>query len=137
MGDALGAGLLEPLSILVADDNVDAAESLGILLQLEGHTVHLAGDGLQALAVAERVRPDVAVLDVGMPGLDGLQLTRQLREKPWGSGMLIVALTGWGHAADHERAVVAGFDRHFTKPLDPAVLLRCLAEWKARRRSAS
>lgn len=120
----------QALHVLIADDNADAAESLSMLLQLEGYVVHVAGDGLAALALAEELRPQVAVLDVGMPGLNGHELARRLRQEPWGRGMFILAVTGWGQEEDQRRAIAAGFDRHFTKPMDPVVLLDCLAAWQ-------
>jgi CheY-like chemotaxis protein len=119
-----------PLQVLIADDNADAAESLGMLLQLEGHVVHIASDGLAALALAEQLRPQVAVLDVGMPGLNGHELAQRLRQEPWGQGMFILAVTGWGQQEDQRLALAAGFDRHFTKPMDPVALLDCLAAWQ-------
>ena len=103
--------------VLVADDNRDGAASLGLLLTLAGHEAHFAHDGLEALEVAERVRPDVALLDLGMPRLDGLEAARRIREQPWGSGILLVALTGWGQEDDRRRTKDAGFDHHMVKPV--------------------
>jgi CheY-like chemotaxis protein len=120
-----------PFPLLIADDNVDAAESLALLLSLEGYDVHVAVDGVRALALAVSVRPRVAVLDIGMPGMDGHELARQLRRQPWATGMLIVALTGWGQPEDRRRALDAGFDRHFTKPVDPMELMDCIATWRS------
>ena len=107
-----------PRKVLIADDNVDAAESLATLLELDGHEVRIAHDGLQALAVAEAFRPDVALLDIGMPALDGHGVARRLRQEPWGTAIHLVALSGRGQEDDKRRALEAGFDRHVTKPLD-------------------
>jgi signal transduction histidine kinase len=108
--------------ILIADDNQDAAEALGMLLKMANHDVHVAGDGAAALAVAERVRPDVAVLDIGMPGLTGYEVAERIRAEDWGRGMLLIAVTGWGQKSDKEKAQTAGFDHHLTKPMDPTEL---------------
>ena len=118
------------LSILIADDNEDAAESLAMLLGLDHHEVHVANDGPSALALAAQVRPQVALLDIGMPGLDGHEVARRLRREPWGASMLIVALTGWGQQEDQLRSQAAGFDHHYTKPVDPQALIDCLAAWQ-------
>ncbi len=118
------------LSILIADDNQDAADSLAMLLGLEHHEVHVASDGPSALALAAQVRPQVALLDIGMPGLDGHEVARRLRMEPWGAAMLIVALTGWGQQEDQRRSQAAGFDHHYTKPVDPQVLIDHLAQWQ-------
>jgi signal transduction histidine kinase len=108
--------------ILIADDNQDAAEALGMLLQISNHDVHVAGDGAAALELAERVRPDVAVLDIGMPGLTGYEVAEQIRAKAWGRAMILIAVTGWGQKSDKEKAQRAGFDHHLTKPMDPTEL---------------
>jgi signal transduction histidine kinase len=107
--------------ILVADDNVDAGESLAMLLQLDGHEVELATNGTDALQLFERMRPEVAILDIGMPGLNGYEVAQRIR----GGGnrdVLLIAVTGWGQDADKARAIQAGFDHHFTKPVEPAAL---------------
>jgi CheY-like chemotaxis protein len=122
------------LSVLIADDNSDAAHSLGLLLGLDGHSVHLAHDGLQALDLAAQMAPQVAVLDIGMPGLDGHEVARRLRQQTHGKNMLIVAVTGWGQLEDQQRALAAGFDRHFTKPVNPSELLACMAQWREQAR---
>ncbi len=111
-----------PRKVLIADDNADAAESLAMLLELDGHEVRVARDGLQALAVAEAFRPDVILLDIGMPALDGHGVARRLRGERWGAAIYLVALSGRGHEEDKRRALEAGFDRHVTKPLDLALL---------------
>jgi signal transduction histidine kinase len=113
--------------ILVADDNADALESLAALLTLNGHEVYRAQDGQIALQAAERYLPDVALLDIGMPRLDGYEVARRIRSYPWGQGMLLVALTGWGQEADRVRSQAAGFDSHLTKPVDHDRLGQLLA----------
>jgi CheY-like chemotaxis protein len=121
---------LNSLAILIADDNADAAESLGLLLNLEGYEAHVAADGVAALELAARTRARIAVLDIGMPGMDGHEVARRLRQQEGGADMLILAVTGWGQVEDRRRALAAGFDRHFTKPVDPAELIACIAAWR-------
>jgi CheY-like chemotaxis protein/two-component sensor histidine kinase len=108
--------------ILVADDNRDAASSLATLLALDGHDVRVANDGAQALAAAEAFLPQIALLDIGMPKRNGYEVARAIRTAPWGASMVLVAVTGWGQSEDKRRAMDAGFDHHFTKPLDLDVL---------------
>lgn len=113
--------------VLLADDNADAMASLGLLLELEGHEVHAVKDGQEALAAAQRLRPDVTVLDIGMPGLNGYEVAAAIRSEAWGGSMLLIALTGWGKTEDHARAKAAGFDHHCTKPVDPELLFRLIS----------
>ncbi len=120
--------------ILMADDNEDARESLALLMTLEGHDVHVAADGTAAYATAERIRPDVAVLDIGMPGLNGYEVAAAIRAAPWGRGMLLIALTGWGKDEDRARSASAGFDHHLTKPADVAHLFALVAHGATLRR---
>ena len=108
-----------PRRVLVADDNLDAAESLQMWLQMSGHDVEIAQDGPAALAVAESFRPEVVLLDLGMPGMTGLEVARRIRAAEWGRGMILMALTGWGQEEDRQRTAEAGFDHHLTKPIDP------------------
>jgi CheY-like chemotaxis protein len=105
--------------VLIADDNQDAAESLSMLLRLSGHDVLVAHTGVDALNVVREERPDVAVLDIGMPDLSGYEVARRVRLEPWGQKIILIALTGWGQENDKRRAQAAGFDHHFTKPVDP------------------
>jgi CheY-like chemotaxis protein len=105
--------------VLIADDNVDAAESLQLWLQMAGHDVHVAHDGLSAVATAESVRPEVVLLDLGMPGMSGFDVARIIRKKPWGREMVLIALTGWGQEEDRRQTTAAGFDHHLTKPVPP------------------
>jgi len=108
--------------ILVADDNRDGAETMSMLLKLSGHEVYLAHSGSEALEVAKRERPDVAVLDIGMPDLNGYQVAERIRHEAWGERMKLIAVTGWGQAEDKRRALGAGFNHHLTKPVDPTEL---------------
>lgn len=116
------------LRILIADDNKDSAESLAILLQLDGHETHTVGDGQEAVEAAERLRPDVIVLDIGMPRMNGLDACRKIREQSGTGTILIVALSGWGQAEDRKQSKDAGFDAHFVKPVDHAAFLKLLDE---------
>jgi CheY-like chemotaxis protein len=115
-----------PRRILLVDDNADAAESLGKLLELTGHEVRIAHDGPAALEAARTFRPEVALLDIGLPGMDGYEVARRLREQPATQRTLLVALTGWGQAEDRRRSREAGFDHHLTKPADPEALQELL-----------
>ena len=108
--------------VLVVDDNTDSAESLSLLLELMGHTVRTAHDGEQALAEAEAFRPELVLMDIGMPRMDGYEAARRLRELAWGTEVVLVALTGWGQDEDKRRSEEAGFDHHLIKPVDPAAL---------------
>ncbi len=119
------------MSILVADDNADASDSLAAMLMLHGHRVRIAYDGEQALAALLAERPQVALLDIGMPGLNGYDVARRLRAQPWSDRVRLVAITGWGQEHDRANALAAGFDAHVTKPVDVGTLLatlRALAE---------
>jgi PAS domain S-box-containing protein len=108
--------------ILVADDNRDAADTLSMILELDGHEVRTAYDGVKALQIAEQLAPQIAFLDIGMPNLDGYQTARRIREQSWGSAMLLVALTGWGQEQDRRQATEAGFNCHLVKPVDPQTI---------------
>jgi PAS domain S-box-containing protein len=105
--------------ILVVDDNKDAAQTLGLLLELAGHAVSFAYDGEQALVSANDLRPDVVLLDIGLPKLNGYAVAQGIRAESWGEKMILIALTGWGHEDDKRRALDAGFDCHLTKPVNP------------------
>ena len=118
--------------ILVVDDNVDAAKSLSRLLErLYGQVVRVAHDGPEALAVAEEFRPEVVLLDIGLPGMDGYEVARRLRERPEFAGALIVALTGWGQDDELARSRDAGFDHHLVKPANPEVIRELLLNFQA------
>ncbi len=114
--------------VLVADDNADSADSLAMYLELKGSEVQTAYDGEQALAEAERFRPSVMLLDLGMPRLNGYELCRRIRALPWGKGVFIVAMTGWGQDEDRRRTTEAGFDAHLVKPIDLPALMQLLAD---------
>jgi CheY-like chemotaxis protein len=118
--------------VLIADDNQDAAETLALLLRIVRHDVHVACDGPAALELAQRIRPDVAVLDIGMPGLTGYKVAERIRGESWGQGMLLIAVTGWGQQSDKEKALKAGFDHHLTKPVDPSELELLIAPRESR-----
>jgi CheY-like chemotaxis protein len=112
--------------VLVVEDNPDARESLRFVLRLMGHEVEVAGDGKQGLAKALGWRPEVALLDIGLPGMDGYEVARRTRAA-LGRGVRLIALTGYGSEEDRRRAFAAGFDFHLTKPADPEELLRLVA----------
>ena len=131
IGSAAGAACPRR-RILVVDDNVDAARSLARLLaRLYGQEVRVAHDGPEALAVAEEFRPEVVLLDIGLPGMDGYEVARRLRERPEFEGTLLVALTGWGQESDVERSRAAGFDHHLVKPANPEAILELLLDFGA------
>jgi len=113
--------------VLVADEDPDTGESLGHFLRLGGNPTTVVRDGLQALRAAEALHPEVALLDVGMPGLSGYEVARRLRTQDWGRAMLLIAVTGWGQPADRMRAEAAGFDHHVVKPFEPEELEALLA----------
>jgi signal transduction histidine kinase/ActR/RegA family two-component response regulator len=127
--------VLPGLRILVADDNVDGADMMGTILVQRGHEVASAHSGEEALRLAATFQPQVAILDIGMPGIDGYELARRLRREPATRDALLVAITGWGQDEDRRRAAAAGFDAHLTKPADPELVLRLLAERFAERGS--
>jgi CheY-like chemotaxis protein len=108
--------------ILVVDDDHDSAESLAMLFQLMGHDVRAAHNGLAAVDLAEAFRPDLIVLDIGMPGLDGYEVCRRIRRHSWGQDTVIAALTGWSRDEDRDRSEQAGFDHYLVKPVDPKAL---------------
>jgi len=105
------------LNIVVADDNLDAANTLAELLRVIGHHVGVANRGDDAAALIDELRPDVVFLDIGMPGMDGLDVCRQLRSRSWGARTIVIAVTGFGRAQDYEASAAAGFDYHCTKPV--------------------
>ena len=121
---------------LVVDDNRDSAESLAVWLKLTGHESHIAFDGLAAVEAAATLRPDVIVLDIGLPKLNGYEAARRIRQEPWGKSIVLLALTGWGQEDDRRRSSDAGFDGHLVKPVDFNRLMKVLAEIEANAPSA-
>jgi PAS domain S-box-containing protein len=117
----------ETYKILVVDDGRDAADSLALLLRLHGHDARTAHDGVEAIDVAEGFRPDVVLLDIGMPLLNGYETCRRIRATSWGKNMVLIAQTGWGQEEDRRQTEEAGFDAHIVKPVDYARLLRLIA----------
>ncbi len=117
-----GIGVSTPRRVMVVDDNADAAESLALLLEMHGHTVRVEHSGAAALEAAAEWQPDVALLDIGLPGMDGYEIARRLRAEPRSAPLVLVAVSGWGQAEDKQRAKAAGFDGHLTKPVDAADL---------------
>jgi PAS domain S-box-containing protein len=115
------------LRVLLVDDNVDSADGLGLLLELQGHEIRVAYDGPTALETARQFRPHVALLDIGMPSMDGYELGRRLHATPETKDVLLVAMTGWGQDEDHRKSREAGFAHHLVKPFEPAVLEKVLA----------
>jgi CheY-like chemotaxis protein len=104
--------------VLVVDDNTDNAELLKILLEEEGHETFMAHDGVEGLAAAERLRPDVVLMDLGLPRIDGFDACRRIREQSWGKQILMIAITGWGQDVDRRKSQEAGFDHHLVKPVE-------------------
>jgi CheY-like chemotaxis protein len=108
--------------VLVVDDNVDAADSLALLLRIGGHEVRACHDGPAALALVDEFAPDLVLLDIGLPGMDGYEVARRLRARPGSDKVLLVALTGYGQEEDMRRSRQAGFDQHLVKPANHAAL---------------
>jgi PAS domain S-box-containing protein len=119
--------------ILVADDNEDSADALAMMLELLGDHVDTARDGVEAVEAAERLRPEIILMDMGMPRLNGHEATRRIRAQPWGEAMTIVALTGWGQEGDRAQSRAAGCDGHLVKPVSLGDLERLLVALRARR----
>jgi len=120
------------VKVLVADDNRDAAESLGMLLSMAGYSVLVAHSGAEALTLALRERPDVLILDIGMPELSGYDVARGVRQQEWGKQTLLLAISGWDQRQDREASAAAGFDVHLSKPAKPERVEELLAEFSAR-----
>jgi len=118
--------------ILVVDDSVDAAESIAVWLRLEGNEVRTVGDGLQALAIAQVFAPQVVVLDIGLPGMNGYEVARRLRQKGADGPSLLIALSGYGQDEDRARSAEVGFDHHFVKPADMRTIQAAINAWRAR-----
>ena len=123
--------------LLLADDNVDALWGMGQMLTMAGFSVQTVHNGIDALRLAQEQHPDAAVLDIGMPGLDGHEVARRIRAEPWGRDIVLIAATGWGQPSDRAAALAAGFDEHVAKPVTAADLQRLLRAHEAARRPAS
>ena len=119
------------LRIEVVDDNQDSANSLGMMLRIMGNDIQIASDGEQAVSLAEDFQPDVVLLDIGLPKLNGYEAAKQIRQQPWGKKIALIALTGWGQEEDKRQAYASGFDMHLVKPVDPNSLMGILAELHA------
>ncbi len=115
-----------PLRVLVVDDNRDSAETLSMLLELMGNEISVAYDGEQALAIANEIKPDVVLLDIGLPKMNGYEVARQIRQEPWGNNPILVAITGWGQTEDKDLSRESGFDHHLVKPVDHDHLLKLI-----------
>jgi CheY-like chemotaxis protein/anti-sigma regulatory factor (Ser/Thr protein kinase) len=113
--------------ILVVDDERISAISLEVLLQIAGHEIRTAHDGLEAVGVADEFRPDVVLLNMGLPKMNGYEVAYRIRQQPWGRMMVLIALTGWGQEADRQRSTEAGLDHHLVKPVDPIAPTELLA----------
>ncbi|HEY5930245.1 MAG TPA: response regulator, partial [Burkholderiales bacterium] len=123
--------------VLVVDDNQDSANSLAILLKFAGNEVETANDGVEAVSEAQRFRPDMILLDIGMPRLNGYDAARRIREQAWGKDIMLVALTGWGQEEDRRKSRDAGFDEHLVKPVDHDTLMKLLEARAAKQRAPS
>jgi CheY-like chemotaxis protein len=129
VGETNDAEAVRPVlkRIIAADDNLDTLHAVALLLRMKGHEVETAVDGVDALKKVQAHPPDVALLDIGMPGMDGYEVARRIRSEPWGQEVLLVATTGWGAQRDKQQAQAAGFDAHLTKPVDLNALERLIA----------
>lgn len=125
--DGLRVAALSGSRILVVDDNKDSADSLGMLLRLKANEIRTAYDGMEAVKVAETFRPELVLLDIGLPKLNGYDVARRIRQQPWGRDVILVALTGWGQDEDRRRSQEAGFNFHIVKPVELAALEGLLA----------
>jgi signal transduction histidine kinase len=124
-----GSAMAEPLRILIVDDNMDSAESLALLMRMAGHEVRTAYEGLSAVAEARTFMPDVVVLDIGLPGMDGYEVAHRLRQEPGGDRLMLLALTGYGQEEDRRRSREAGFDHHLVKPINLERFQELLESW--------
>jgi two-component system, chemotaxis family, CheB/CheR fusion protein len=120
--------------ILIADDNVDAGWGIAKLLEIAGFSTLRVNGGVEAIAVTRRQKPDVAILDIGMPDMSGHDVARQIRQTEWGKHMVLIAATGWGQESDEREAAAAGFDAHMTKPVDLRKLSAVVDDLLARKR---
>jgi two-component system CheB/CheR fusion protein len=126
--EATTSGIPAGMTVVVVEDNADSLEMLCSMLKLAGATCHSAGDGRSALTLVDKVSPDVVILDVGLPHLDGLEVARRIRSNPRHAGVCLIALTGYGLASDRQATAKAGFDHHLVKPVQPADLFKVIAD---------
>ncbi|MEP6850277.1 MAG: response regulator, partial [Acidobacteriota bacterium] len=124
--DSSGLAAKAKRRVLVVDDNADSAESLKLLLEIAGHEVFTAQDGIEAVEKAGAMRPEVILLDIGLPRLNGYEAAREIRQREWGKAMTLIAMTGWGQKEDRDRSKAAGFDLHMVKPVNHMELLKFL-----------
>lgn len=117
--------------ILVVDDNHDSALSLAMMLSIMGHDTKTAHDGESAVATAESFQPEVVLLDIGLPKLNGYEVAQRIREQPWGAAMYLIAVTGWGQDEDRQRSAEVGLNQHMVKPVEPSALEKLLASLAA------
>jgi len=117
----------ERFRILVVDDNPDSALSLAMMLSIMGHETRTAHDGESAVTTAESFRPEVILLDIGLPKLNGYEVAQRIRNSPWGGGMFLIAVTGWGQDEDRQRSAEVGLNAHMVKPVEPSALEKLLA----------
>ena len=122
-----------PIRVLIVEDNADSAEALMMLLRMLGNEVEVAADGAAGLQVAAATRPEVVLLDIGLPEMNGYEVARRIRLEPWGERMALVALTGWGQDEDKRRSQEAGFDHHLVKPVDPSLLVPLFETLRAQK----
>ena len=130
---ALAPDGTEQRCVLIVDDNVDSAQTLAELLRMSGFRPEVAHDGPRAVQLADECRPDVALLDIGLPGMDGREIARRIRSRPWGNQALLIALSGWGSDGDQRRSLDAGFDHHLVKPVEMNALFGLLQQQQPRR----
>ena len=128
--DGPGAKRLSHGRILVVDDTRDSADSLAMLLRFKGNDIRTTHDGVEALEVADMFHPEIVLLDIGLPKLNGYDVARRIRQQPWGRDVLLIALTGWGKDEDRRLSPEAGFNFHLVKPVDLAALDELLADAK-------
>ena len=131
MADINGATAVNPkrsFRILVVDDNHDSALSLAMMLSIMGHETRTAHDGESAVQAAELFLPEVMLLDIGLPKLNGYEVAQRIRQQPWGASMYLIAVTGWGQDEDRQRSSEVGLNVHMVKPVEPAALEKLLSE---------
>lgn len=126
-------GTTQRFKILVVDDNHDSALSLAMMLSIMGHETRTAHDGESAVSHAEEFLPDVVLLDIGLPKLNGYEVAQRIRESSWGGSMFLIAVTGWGQEEDRQRSSEVGLNMHMVKPVEPSALEKLLSELKRNR----